>query len=404
MNNPWLEILNRKPSQDGEQQQESLSLSPPEKQYRDWYWRNALKVAKDNSDKPAETIRENIFGALPEEEFQKVLMRENLTGYPQEVEKTNEELDFLKKKLIESGANAGPSVDYAPLMALTSGSNSPSVRRVSENYLKSVKPDEPMQYLKNALSLGKDKLQNKQESLAELSKFLHANIQQLGTYQQGGMQGGASMKNLPPPPKEAAPKGGGAGKEVSTEKIEKRQTPIMDAISSTVSLINTLNKYPNGKLPGVGTVTGLVPNKSVPIAEKIGLVDEGSAAVRAAISDVVNKANKAMNSARATNKDRENIQRGLGLVESGDEALIREGALLLEKTQRSVMGTSRAGSTNAEVKAWDERLLREGYVEPRVNQIQQEQDLPIGTIMKGPSGTFKYKGGGRKDKNNWVKQ
>ena len=214
MNNPWLEILNRKPSQDGEQQ-ESASLSPPEKQYRDWYWKNALKMATQDAGKNKDSLKENIFGVVPEQEFQKVLMRENLTGYPQEVEKTNEELDFLKKKLIESGASAGPSVDYSPLMALTSGSNSPSVRRVSENYLKSVKPDEPMQYLKNALSLSKDKLQNKQESLAELSKFLHANIQQLGTYQQGG---GAPMRDLPPPPKSpAAPK----AKEVDVSKLSK---------------------------------------------------------------------------------------------------------------------------------------------------------------------------------------
>ena len=157
-------------------------------------------------------------------------------------------------------------------------------------------------------------------------------------------------------------------KEPNTEKLEKLLTPVLDAQSAVVALQNLMNKYPTGKLPGVGPAEGKTPKFLVAPGESLGLLDAGATEMRDALTNVVNIANKELSGMRATDKDFDRAKSGIQLIESGIEENMRKGASILLSVLKNRERSKRASGTDKQIQAWDKRLEREGYVKPEVTQ------------------------------------
>lgn len=268
--------------------------------------------------------------------------------------------------------------NYKPLAALLDSASNYSKSNISGALPDVETPEERQQMLAKLRALQAGDVD---KNIGQFIDF--AKLQQL---EQGGIPPG--LLGLLGRPEQAVgktvvvkEKSDAPAKEVSTEKIEKRISPIFDAMSSASRLNQLLNKYPTGKLPGIGPAAGKVPRGLVGIGESIGLADEGASELRDAIIQVANDVTKATSGMRATDKDFIRAQQGRSLIESGIEKNIRKGVSILVDVLKNREKSARAGSTNAEVQAWDERLKREGFERPTLDFQSNlgPGGVPIGT-------------------------
>lgn len=166
-------------------------------------------------------------------------------------------------------------------------------------------------------------------------------------------------------------------KSVSDSNVRKyteKALPVIDAIESIKNIRSTLNKYPSS--PGLGTFEGAIPTGLIPFAERLGAVDKGALEIRSSVTNLANKVNKALNSARATDRDFDRAKVGLGLIEKGGPENIENGLAILEEVTDIARQAIEAGYSDEEIGTARQRLEGRKGTAPGIIPMKSTQDKP----------------------------
>ena len=260
--------------------------------------------------------KENIASLISPEAFEEAYGRANKVRPIYSGAKQNQMMDDMLQQRLQQDVDT----DLSPLMAMVDSWVDGS--KLSEGYEKPRSADTDF-----AMA---DAVQNNyMEDANALNAFLKSQLmppdQKIFT-SEAGSQAGVEQPR-------AGGKDSGKRDEDDIKEYLESATAIKQSFDTAKRLADAVVLYEDsdGDLPGVGGAAGFMsPDwvarmQNVPILQNLLNTKEGARQVRAPMAELVNKTNKAMNSARATDADRKFVKEGLDLMEQGNADDVRRG-------------------------------------------------------------------------------